>query len=1478
MIQVSAVSGYGIPVQRRRSRRWAIRAGLVGMVLVAIAYAALPLWLPRSWLAHRVVDQLSADLNRPVRIGGVRIGWISGLVLEDVAIAERPGLPNALLARASRVRCDFRPVTILLTGKVNQIEFDSPQVWLVFDEQGRLKNLADLGPKPGRRLPSRNYVIRQAACHVMTPLATQTFKIDTLQCELERATGLLRLFGQAVVSRSGAVAEPVSMGRLTTDARVTVPRLKRDETLHGHVRMEWNDLSLTDLPLPLVTRLPIEQVDGTTTGQLILAAHPDLGIDYDLFIVFNGVRVVRRGFDQPGQVPDAELHCEGHWDPNTDTVLMRDFDYRTQAIHVGRASGTDAPAVLIDPKGDTPFALHLAGEIKDWLALRREFPEVDVFARAVKATFTGRAEVAIAFTQKHEEDRLALTVDGRQSRWVIAGAPAPYLSAAAGVPKRFHVEVSRDRRTGRLSRPDVSLSLGDLSLAARCRATLPAPEAAARDTLQWLVDALPALHGDLTIETAHVEQAVAMLPFLGRLTGVSNWRGPLLLRAFITPADGFSRLQLGAAMSPETSLALGDAFDKPPGRELSITAGVRVPHRDTGRLDGFSFEVAHGNSRISLDQENTRLQYSLAFLDHPRPGFLDGAEPIDRPIAIDAEWEIPLRVEHVEGLLPLFPWWRRLRQAGYPRDLSGSVDLAIHNRVSYRPDDWLVQSEAGIVADDLAIQWDEYLDKPVDAPLAVALTHRFHLVGSEREQSLTAAFHQPAGELTGSIVFTGLDSADPGDDFEHATIRADIREVEDFLATTPGLKNRLASFQPGGAVAVDIESLLIGGWHTVSVSTDLTGAAFVIPGSEPVSKPAGIAAELGFQWHRDRADPWEDEQRWELTEGFVHLGGARVTGLGGLVVTGWEPATSGPAMSARRVVDRQARTPILKSATLDARGEITFDGSLARLHPQLAKWRQALDLSGTADWEIQARLEPDALALTGRIDAGGMNLSLELDNRIAAAVHKPPGTPASVTFDLAASRQPDAGGRRIDCENLALDVDRNTVATNGWLRLSRGPSTSLELADLVLTTNVCLNRPDNVLALLTDSPIDLVEGSAAANVEVRRSEDRLTAGPAELDFDRLAIGFGDDPIHLDGRVTFDDAYAEIGQLRWAWGRSGGVVSGRLHRRQADGRITAGRIGLSLDHLDVKDLCRCFASLPAARSSTTQPVSPATPTVATRLIDRLREADLSVDAYIGTLELSLPLNVDVLADAVAKKTTVVNGQMQLAFSGLVDGGSVTGRLTSNLSVRDPTFHLTYTASRIQPGAVVDRYLALTFPGMKADGPLTLIDESYQRLLPAEDDPNYEVGKGELIIEGGTVEGRAAPLWMTSIFPGLNLARFNFSYMHSWFEKLPTGRIRHQMIFQGALYNIYMVGYSDADRQMKYEVGIDFLADFDSRYWAETGQGRIPLFIKTGRILPDGTLADERVAYVPRRFIESLLLGNNPLVTAYLAVRQQVLGKE
>jgi len=161
------------------------------------------------------------------------------------------------------------------------------------------------------------------------------------------------------------------------------------------------------------------------------------------------------------------------------------------------------------------------------------------------------------------------------------------------------------------------------------------------------------------------------------------------------------------------------------------------------------------------------------------------------------------------------------------------------------------------------------------------------------------------------------------------------------------------------------------------------------------------------------------------------------------------------------------------------------------------------------------------------------------------------------------------------------------------------------------------------------------------------------------------------------------------------------------------------------------------------------------------------------------------------------------------------------------------------------------------------------------VPRLNPDNYAVGSGELIIEGGVVTGKAAPDYVTQLLPQLDFARFEFQRMHDWFDKHADGRVDHHMIFRGSTYHIYADGYSTADRRIHYEVGVDFLASFDKQSWATSGQGRLPLFTKDGRVGPDGKLLNERVRYVPLwKLANSVFVSNNLIETSYLALREQL----
>ncbi len=1441
----------------QRPRRWAPFAGFL-VVVLAVLYVALPWWLPTDWIRRQVEAQLAADLNRPVHLGAVRASWRHGIVLEQLEISERQGAPNPLLARAGQICFALTPLTTAFTGRVQQIAVSDAEMWIVRDAEGRL-NLDDLGNQRPSRLPSWHYLLEDAACHVWTSEARQTFRIDRLECDMEPASGLLRVFGQAEVARLPRWPGESNLGRFNLHARLIVPRLKRDEDLTGEVRAEWSNLALTDLPLMFIPRLPIQQVSGSTGGQLRLATRPDLTIDYSLGISLAGVSVIREGLDVPAQVPDAELRCGGRWDPNprSDTIVLSDFEYETRAIRVRRAGRAGEPAVLIDRDSDTPFRMSLQGNIKDWAALRTEFPEIDAFARSVGAQLAGSADFEFGLTQQREEDRVLIAIEARDSQLKIEGREGTLADADRGLPKSLHFEMTQNRVTRQMSQPDVRVKLGDVEMRLRSEMDIPDPQPA--DLVQWLADTLPTLNSEVTLQVPRLEQLVRILPVLRRVNGSESWRGPARATVSIQPEEYASRLKISVVTQSDTSVLVADVLNKEPGRPLTLDAGTLIPHLATGSLPEVWFDLNYGPSRLLLAKPKlTPLAYSFRFLDSTAG---DAA-----PVAADLGVELPLHGDHVEGLRSLAPALARL----LPPELefSGGVDLVARGAVSYRPNDWVVRSELEVIADALAVHWPERFEKSAASPLKLGLSQRLRVLNGVREQAFTGSVTAPPGSVAGVFAFTGNGSSEASDDLEQVSVEADVTDIAGLLRMIPAAGPQVERFRPVGGFSLQVSATLTAERQIVAATVEATRSGLVVPGSDGFEKPPGVPATITMQWE-GTTRPAEGEQTWRLAGARGTLAGIDVTELRGEVVVGaTQPMAAGLG---RDMLRRARRVPALKSAVLETSGTIHFGPELQRLHPAPRRWAEQYGLTGSSQWNMQVRAEPGSLHASGRVVADEAGFAVPIEHDFVARVRKPSDAPAGMAFDVQATRALE--GFHVEAKRIALALDGNHFVTSGTAKLAESSPGNWDATEFDLATQVSLEEPVRLLRWVPRSLLS--DASGACRAEFRAVRDsgttRLRAG--EIEFTDFRLRAGQDPIRLDGRAVVGTSDIEVEQLRWDWGRSGGVLSGMLRH---EGDSSVGIIGLSLDRLDVEDLQSQIDSIHWPKSQASAAPSAG---AAQRMLDVLSQSNIDVNLNIDTVNLLLPLNVRVAAQAASAKAVIERGPVKLDFRCVVDGGIVRGKFETHTESDSPTSYLAYTADRIQPGDVVDTYLKLTFPGMSASGPLTLIDESAQRLLPGPEDPNYPVGKGELIIEGGAVEGRAAPAWVTRIFPGLNFARFEFSYMHSWFEKFSSGRIRHQMIYQGKFYNIYMIGHSEADGRIDYEVGIDFFADFDSKYWAESGQGRVPLFRKTGQKLPDGGLADEEVAYVPpQRIFSTLFVRNNPLITAYHVVRKRVLQEQ
>jgi len=704
-----------------------------------------------------------------------------------------------------------------------------------------------------------------------------------------------------------------------------------------------------------------------------------------------------------------------------------------------------------------------------------------------------------------------------------------------------------------------------------------------------------------------------------------------------------------------------------------------------------------------------------------------------------------------------------------------------------------------------------------------------------------------------------------------AGIQAEVKDISDWTQLSPALHNKIEPYHARGPLSFQLTGRQLGNKQSFFINADATGGQFNLPNQ--ITKSADVPATFSLRFE-STAKKDVSEQQWRITEGRARLAGLHLDNIKGQL----QVKSNTSPINTNNLTD-SLQTPIIKTIHLRSAGTLDWDAVPPELHPLCKRYCHEFDLGGELDWQAYFNADQTLATLSGSVNADDMTFRIPTNNETFTNLQKTKDVPATLAFNIARPLSSDTRtDERLYLDHLSLTLADNLLTACGEITPATPSTDKKQSPQADLVVNLDLDDPGQLTAIFQESPVEEFAGRCEASANIHLSPQDNELRTSRLAFDHFTITAGSDPLHLDGTIVHKSNQLNTNQLQWSWGKSRGTISALLHAPRTNRQSL---VGITSDYIDIPALKKNMRLLLGLQEkSTTSPaITPASSNKKLpNLLSYLGKMNLAADVHVDQIVLQLPPKMIVNTQALTQHFTIKKGRAKLEFSAAVDGGLAEGILDTNLLVAEPVYHLAYQADRIQPGEVTDAYLDNMFPGMTAAGPLTIVDETYQRLLPTPGRPNFEVGKGELIIEGGTVRGRAAPKWMTKIFPRLDLAGFDFSYMHSWFEKFRSGRIRHQIIYQGRYYNIYSVGYNDPDGHMEYEVGIDLLADLDSRYWAETGQGRIPLFTKTGHIRPDGSLGDEAVYYMPRSFIWSLLMKNNPVIAAYHAIRQQVTKKQ
>ena len=245
--------------------------------------------------------------------------------------------------------------------------------------------------------------------------------------------------------------------------------------------------------------------------------------------------------------------------------------------------------------------------------------------------------------------------------------------------------------------------------------------------------------------------------------------------------------------------------------------------------------------------------------------------------------------------------------------------------------------------------------------------------------------------------------------------------------------------------------------------------------------------------------------------------------------------------------------------------------------------------------------------------------------------------------------------------------------------------------------------------------------------------------------------------------------------------------------------------------------------------------------------------------------------------------VDQGQVHFEYAGGLKGGTI--RRTYDIDFNDETpvmVHLTRIRN-VRADDDIRPLVSYTFPGNTVLGFFNHEEDfttGLAHILANGLDPFYElhsIGTSKTVTITGTAEGQAAPKFITRVFPGLNTAAYHYQEMTS-FGIHGAENVENDTIFNGAIYDTYMLGKTDRDHIGRYELGVILLNAPQSPEWNHAyRQGRVPILKFKARI-EHGELLDVSVSYPwPNQSLYTMFLKNNYFYRVWVE-RQKAKGLE
>ena len=231
---------------------------IVLLVVVAIAglVAFVHYYLTEERVKALVIPQAEAALGRVVAIGGIKIGLLSGITIQDFVIKEADGKTNFVSTKAFVLSYELLP---LLQKKliISEIRFDEPAVEIIRNKKGQFNfsTLTVLSEQPQKQKAEKPEPV---AAGLPLALTINQIKLNNAQIKIRD-----QLDEIPAVDASSSAKLNVSLGRTMQDMRFSGTFDFAGAVAYGEAQTKLNgkgNISQKDMDIVLDTNLDGEQV------------------------------------------------------------------------------------------------------------------------------------------------------------------------------------------------------------------------------------------------------------------------------------------------------------------------------------------------------------------------------------------------------------------------------------------------------------------------------------------------------------------------------------------------------------------------------------------------------------------------------------------------------------------------------------------------------------------------------------------------------------------------------------------------------------------------------------------------------------------------------------------------------------------------------------------------------------------------------------------------------------------------------------------------------------------------------------------------------------------------------------------------------------------------------------------------------------------------------------------------------------------